>query len=572
MNLNSQYAFYPPQPDNPTDADRYALLKYALSKLGWPQDMKTILKLMSPPPPVTDTAPPGSLKGVRVAVIGGGLAGLSAAYELRKTGCDITLYDALTDRVGGRVYTYCFNDNPNTYGDFGPMRIPIAHETVWHYLKLFGLPTTPFIQINPNGLAYLKDTRVRNDANGNNVKTYIYPKYDLNQWERETRWQELLSIGTDKQLLRATTEERAEIIQVKPRYLKKTLEWINRSNINIMESAGLSQGAINLVSNFTPLLEGNLYNSFIDFIQENYPADVSYLYTIPGGLVNLPASFYQSFRSDNPYLDISPALTGRVAYKAGCLIDGILLNDGGSKVTLRYQALQTRETAAESFDYIVCAIPFSTLRNVEVRPQFSDNKMRAIQEVNYTASQKTLILCSERFWEKQGIVGGPSLTDLPISSIWYTNDHTRYITTPDDISGDIGRLRVNEPGVIIGSFNFGLDTTRLLNQSGDIILEEIKREITAVHGLPDGYLDRIVTGFKAVNWNQEPTFRGALSFFSPEQKRLFSNGMALPEYNGRVFFAGEHISAVHRWMQGALQTGMQAADDLVMAIKRKKHP
>lgn len=566
MNLNSQYALYPPQPDNPTDEDRYLLLKYALSKLGWPQDMKTILKLMSPPPPVTDTAPPGSLKGIRVGVIGGGLAGLSAAFELRKTGCDVTLYDALTDRAGGRIYTYYFNDNPNTFGEFGPMRIPVAHETVWHYLKLFGLPTRPFIQTNPYGFAYLKDTRVRNDADGSNVKTYIYPKYNLNQWERQTSWQELLSIGTEKNLLRATTAERAEIIEVKPRYSKRTLEWINRSNLNIMEAAGLSQGAINLVSNFTPLLEGNLYSSFIDFIQESYPADVSYLYMIPSGMVNFAAAFYQSFFSDRPYPDISPALIGNVTYKAGCLIDGIFLNDGGSEVTLRYEALQTRETAAESFDYIVCAIPFSTLRNVEVRPQFSDNKMRAIQEVNYTPSQKTLLLCSERFWEKQGIVGGPSITDLPVSSIWYTNDHTRYITNPADISGDISRLPVNEPGVIIGAFNFGLDTTRLLNQPDDVVLREIKREITAVHGLPEGYLDQVVTGFKAVNWNQEPTFRGALSFFTPEQKRLFSYGMAQPEYGRRVFFAGEHISAVHRWMQGALQTGMQAADDLVRAV------
>jgi monoamine oxidase len=44
--------------------------------------------------------------------------------------------------------------------------------------------------------------------------------------------------------------------------------------------------------------------------------------------------------------------------------------------------------------------------------------------------------------------------------------------------------------------------------------------------------------------------------------------MTKPEYGGRVFFAGEHISALHRWMQGALQTGMQAACDLAKAAGR----
>jgi monoamine oxidase len=196
--------------------------------------------------------------------------------------------------------------------------------------------------------------------------------------------------------------------------------------------------------------------------------------------------------------------------------------------------------------------------------------MRAIREVYYTPAQKTMLCCSERFWEKQGIAGGGSFTDLPIASIWYPFDHAGYITNPEDVSGDIARLGSDTPGVIIGSFNFGLDTTRLLNQYETMTQKELKREVSQVHGLPDGYLDRIVTDVKAVNWNQEPTFRGALCFFAPEQKRLFSYGMAQPEYGGRVFFAGEHISGVHRWMQGALQTGMQAALDLSETARQRR--
>ena len=104
----------------------------------------------------------------------------------------------------------------------------------------------------------------------------------------------------------------------------------------------------------------------------------------------------------------------------------------------------------------------------------------------------------------------------------------------------------------------------MTNQPEEKLFEEIKREIEAVQGLTYGDLDSIAAGFKTVNWNQDPNFRGALSFFSPEQKCLFAYGMKLPEYNNRVFFAGEHISAVHRWMQGSLQTGMQAANDIAM--------
>jgi monoamine oxidase len=329
----------------------------------------------------------------------------------------------------------------------------------------------------------------------------------------------------------------------------------------------LSQPAIDLTTNFVPLLEGNQYNSYIDYIEEVYPASVTYLYGLPGGMAQLPAAFYRSFSSDYPYSSLPQGTAGDVRYNAGCLVNGVYLNDGGKKVTIRFEYLPTHERGYDAFDYIICAIPFSTLRNVEVKPLFSDIKMRAIREVHYTPSQKTMLCCTERFWEKQGIVGGGSFTDLPIASIWYPFDHARYITNPNDIASDISRLNTDAPGVIIGSFNFGLDTTRLLNQYEDMTFEEIKREVSAVHGLPDGYLDRIVTDFKVVNWNQEPTFRGALCFFAPEQKRLFSYGMAQSEYDGRVFFAGEHISGVHRWMQGALQTGMQAVNDLVKPHK-----
>jgi monoamine oxidase len=416
----------------------------------------------------------------------------------------------------------------------------------------------------------LRKTRARNDPNGANVMKYIYPKYNLSTGERSTNWQKLLYTGTDSHLLYASTEERAETIQVKPFYKPKTLLWSDKTNISMMESAGLSQDAISLVSNFLPLLSGNLYNSYVDFIQESYPADLSYLYEIPGGFARLPMAFYHSLLNPNPskeYQGIDPMHSGRVSWKAGCWVDGIHCDSYSKKVKLKYQFLKTKAPGEESFDYVVCAIPFSTLRNINIDPLFSNIKMRAIREVNYIPAQKTLMLCRERFWEKDGMVGGASITDLPVSSIWYPSDHAKYINNPGIAGNQLHSLPSNEPGVIIGSFNFNLDTTRLTNQPDEKRFAEMKREIEMVHGLSKGYLDTIVEEYKTVNWDQQPTIRGALSFFSPEQKRIFSYGMSLPEYNERIFFAGEHISAVHRWMQGSLQSGMQAANDLVKACK-----
>jgi monoamine oxidase len=565
LNLNSQSSFYPPQPNNPSDAERQSLTYLALTDKGWPEDFNTIKNIMSPPPDITSLAAPGAFRGIKVGVIGGGLAGLAAAYELRKLGYDITVFDALEDRVGGRIYTYYFDRQKDLYHEFGAMRIPVSHETVWHYLNLFRLPTRPFIQYNPNAYVYIKDTRVRNDRDGENVSRYIYPKYHLTESERATPWRKLLYAGMERHLLGASTEERAEIIQTKPYYRDPAQIWSNSSNLEMMEAAGLSQGAIDLVSNFAPLMRGNMYESFIDYIQEDYPADLAYLYEVPGGMVKLPMAFYSSFKNRSPYRGIAPAQTGSVKYSAGCWVNGISLCDNGSKVSLTYQKRRTKEKLKETFDYVVCAIPFSTLRTVSIDPLFSNMKMRAIREVHYTPAQKTLMLCSERFWEKDYIVGGGSFTDLPLNTIWYPSDHAEYVNNPHLAADQLQQFPWKTPGVIISTYNFGLDTTRLANLPEGKRFEEIRRELEAVHGLTPGYLDRVAVEQKTYNWNQAPEFRGALCFYSEQQKSLFSYSMTLPEYANRVFFAGEHISPVHRWMQGALQTGMQAANDLAAA-------
>jgi len=101
--------------------------------------------------------------------------------------------------------------------------------------------------------------------------------------------------------------------------------------------------------------------------------------------------------------------------------------------------------------------------------------------------------------------------------------------------------------------------------------QEIKQEVEDVHGLPRGYLNSVVTDYKVMNWNNDPWFRGALCMYTPEQKRLFSYASVSPEYDNRVFFAGEHVSGKHRWIQGALKSGMEAANELARTCKQRTH-
>lgn len=556
----------PPQPDNPTNEERYKMAYYALYRACHTEDFYPILNAFSPPEDITAYANPGRFKGKRVGIIGGGLAGMSAAFELRKLGFDITIFEASEERIGGRIYTYYFDKEKTLYGELGAMRIPVNHETVWHYINLFKLNTRPFIQTDPNTFIYLHHIRARNDPYGKEVKKNIYPSYNLASWEKKIPWQELGYYGIEAPILKAPPNSRAEIIQVKPQYSKHLLFWDSLNTRQMFTHRKLSQGAINLLSNLFPIGGEFLYNNYVDFVQEYYPVNFWFMYEINGGLVNLPLAFLKSFNSNTPwgyYPNIPIKLLGNVQWKSGCTVKGIYKKQNDS-VTLSYKCNRLQDSQYEDFDYVICAIPFSTLRTMDIKPMFSSTKMQAIKEVNYGNAQKTIFNCSRRFWEEQGIYGGGTYTDLPITTIWYPS-HPSESTTDSNLSPS-GKINAENPGVLLASYNFNLDAVRLGSMTEDTRFEKIKANVEEVHGLQKGSLDQIVTDFKTQQWNEDPLFRGAFCYFTPEQKKLYSWVMTMPEYNNRIFFAGEHISALHRWMQGALKSGMEAANALVNSI------
>src|SRR5688572_18603302 len=95
-----------------------------------------------------------------VAIIGAGMAGLTAAHELLHAGYTVTLLEA-QNRVGGRVFTMREPFTEGLYGEAGAMRIPRAHDLTQHYVAKFGLPTKPFTMGNPKAWVMLHGQKVR---------------------------------------------------------------------------------------------------------------------------------------------------------------------------------------------------------------------------------------------------------------------------------------------------------------------------------------------------------------------------------------------------------------------------
>lgn len=340
---------------------------------------------------------------------------------------------------------------------------------------------------------------------------------------------------------------------------------------------GLSEGAIELISGVAPFLGDFYYNSYCENLIEEYTVDYAYRYEIVGGMVNFPMSFYNSLMSKKPieYNNIQEEELGNVTWKNGNTVTSIYRENTSNKVILEYKNEKSFENFNQTFDFVICSIPFSSLRNVNVTPMFSTDKMEAIKEVFYTSSQKTGFLCNDRFWERgnksERIIGGGSSTDLPIETIWYPS-HNNITASVEGYNKNVSTgMRVNSeniPGVLLASYNLNLDGIRVGNLDERERVEKVKRQVEEVHGLEKGYLDSIVEDYVTVDWNREKGFYGAFCYFMPEQQKLFSYAMAKPEYDNRIYFSGEHISLTHGWIEGSLSTAMKAANEIALHCRK----
>jgi monoamine oxidase len=213
----------------------------------------------------------------------------------------------------------------------------------------------------------------------------------------------------------------------------------------------------------------------------------------------------------------------------------IAMDQSPTDVTIHYQTAAGHFT--ETGDYAIITVPFPVLRHVEVLKPFSRAKQRAIRQLHYDASAKILFQCRRRFWEEDdGIFGGGTITDLPIRNLYYP-DHGR----------ETGR------GVILASYTWSEDAQRWGSLSPNDRIQQALENVAQIHPQVTKEFEVGVSWM----WHDDEFAGGAFALFDPGQQSLLHEEIIKPE--GRIYFAGEHASLYHAWIQGAIESGLRTA-------------
>ena len=457
---------------------------------------------------VPNPLPPAASAKKRILIIGAGLSGLVAGYELTQAGHDVTILEAQM-RPGGRVLTLREPFSDELYAEAGAARIPDNHDLTLHYVKHFGLTLVPFY---PNKLArvfVLGGKRIRVQP-GTDLDLSQVP-FDLTPEERRLG----LSGLVQKYLGSALGIMGDPSVPDWPTGPVRAYDSLTMAEF--LKEQGASHGAIDLLEFPFASADDDPISFLYNLRELWYESQERTRYKISGGNDFLPKAF-------------AAKLTEKIRYGSPV----VRIEQDSNKV--RAIAVQSGTHHTFEADRLICTVPLPALRRVEVQPSFSELKRKAIAELKYDPITRVVLQCRSRFWEKDGY-NGFGISDLP-QEIWHpTFDQPR-------TRGLLVSYMLTSVGQRVGVM------------AEERRLEFVSHEMEKVY---PGLLDNLEGGVSKV-WPADPWAGGGVALHSPGQMTTICMGIERPE--GRVHFAGEHTSRWPGWMQGALQSGLRAAKEV----------
>uniref|UniRef100_A0A8C3HNQ8 Amine oxidase n=1 Tax=Chrysemys picta bellii TaxID=8478 RepID=A0A8C3HNQ8_CHRPI len=276
--------------------------------------------------------------------------------------------------------------------------------------------------------------------------------------------------------------------------------------------------------------EGKLSRGAIDMIGDLLNIDgsfhISFLYSITGGFDQLPEAFYKGMRRD--------ILFQSTAVK--------ILHDN-EKVRVFYRRPRTSLPSSVTADYVLVATTAKATRLIKFSPPLSSNKTHALRSLHYSKDVKIFLVCREKFWEKDGIYNGKSITDRPSRFIYYPSHN---------FSSGVG--------VILASYTWDDDAEFFVPLSDEKCVDVVVEDLAEIHQMPKNYIQNVCDKHVIKKWGLDKYSMGAYVSLTPYQFVDYSK--ALFQNEGRVYFAGEYTAQPHAWIETAMKAAVRAARNI----------
>ena len=193
-------------------------------------------------------------------------------------------------------------------------------------------------------------------------------------------------------------------------------------------------------------------------------------------------------------------------------------------------------------DRVIITLPINIIRGLKFSPPLPGPYYQAFENINIEASTKIMLQCHQRFWQNEGIRGGFSKTNMPISQLYYPSNPDFKI--PNDERGILMCYTWKSEALLFGS------------QTPEKAIAEAVKEVAEIH-------PQITKEFEVgvvQSWYDDPSAQGAFCLLNPEQYIAVRSLMMFPYQS--IYFCGEALSYANRWIQGSLESGVRAAYQL----------
>jgi monoamine oxidase len=451
-----------------------------------------------------------------VIIIGAGIAGLSAAWRLRRAGVPVRLYEA-QERTGGRMFSLRGHFAEGQVAELGGELIDTGHSGIRALALELGVPLDDLTLDDPalgRSLWHFGGA-ARSEAEVVEAFRPLAARIDADL--------AAAAAGAD---ITFRTPGRAQAVD-----RLSIAEWLERAGaggwvrrlveVGYTTEFGLEpdeQSALNLL---TMIGTGDPFEIFGESDER---------FHVRGG---------------NDLLVQGLAERVRDAIHPGTRLEAIRTrSDGRFECSLRRGAGSF--TAASP--HVVLALPFTLLRDVALDVELPAPKRRAIAELGYGTNAKLMAGFSARPWRAAHRSNGSVLADLPFQLTWETS-----------------RLQAGNGGILTnftgGRHGVELGRGTAAEQAGALVagLEAVFPGIAAARqGMTEARF----------HWPSHPFTRGSYASYRPGQWTGMRGVEGEPV--GRLFFAGEHCSlAAQGFMEGGYETGCAAAAGVLAARGRR---